>query len=98
MSHALPEWTGDTAILRELQSTLAGQVVLRDRFPTPFVQHARLSPGQLLLLYSDGVSESLRSFRGRLPGAGEAAALAREVVAQCGRDVDDAACAAVRLA
>ena len=35
MSHALPEWTGDTAILRELQSTLAGQVVLRDRFPTP---------------------------------------------------------------
>ena len=35
MSRALPEWTGDTAILRELQSTLAGQVVLRDRFPTP---------------------------------------------------------------
>ncbi len=35
MSHALPEWTGDTAVLRELQSTLAGQVVLRDRFPTP---------------------------------------------------------------
>ena len=35
MSHALPEWTGDTAILREAQSTLAGQVVLRDRFPTP---------------------------------------------------------------
>lgn len=72
--------------------------VLGDRFPTPFVQHARLSPGQLLLLYSDGVSESLRSFRGRLPGAGEAATLAREVVAQCGRDIDDAACAAVRLA
>lgn len=72
--------------------------VLGDRFPSPFVQQARLSPGQLLLLYSDGVSESLRSFRGRLPGAGDAATLAREVVSQCGRDVDDAACAAVRLA
>jgi len=72
--------------------------VLGDRFPSPFVQQARLSAGQLLLLYSDGVSESLRSFRGPLPGSGEPAALAREVVSQCGRDVDDAACAAVRLA
>jgi len=72
--------------------------VLGDRFPTPFVQQARLSPGQVLLLYSDGVSETLRSFRGSLPGVGEAAALARQVVSQCGRGIDDAACAAVRLA
>lgn len=71
--------------------------VLGDRFPSPFVQQARLSPGQMLLLYSDGIGESLGSFRGRLPGAGEAADLAREVVAQCGRGIDDAACAAVRL-
>ena len=72
--------------------------VLGDRFPTPFVQQLRLLPGQLLLLYSDGVSESLRQFRGRLPGAAEAGAVARAVVGQCGRDVNDAACAAVRLA
>ncbi|NCT83325.1 MAG: SpoIIE family protein phosphatase [Comamonadaceae bacterium] len=72
--------------------------VLGDRFPTPFQHQVRVSRGQLLLLYSDGVSESLRSYRGCLPGAGEATAVARDVVRQCGRDVDDAACAVVRLA
>lgn len=70
--------------------------VLGDRFPTPFVQQQLISEGQVLLLYSDGVSESLRSFRGSLPGASQAAALAWQVVDQCGRTTDDAACAVVR--
>ena len=35
MTHALPEWTGDTAALRTLQSELAAQVVLRDQFAKP---------------------------------------------------------------
>lgn len=72
--------------------------VLGDRFPTPFVQQVHLLEGQVLLLYSDGVSESLRSFRGSLPGSNDASALAHQVVSQCGRVTDDAACAAVRLA
>ena len=32
---AIPEWTGDTAALRELQSELARQVQLRDGYPKP---------------------------------------------------------------
>lgn len=72
--------------------------VLGDRFPTPLVQQVRIAPGQALLMYSDGVSESLESFRGVLPGAGEATALARQIVSQCGRTADDASCAAVRWA
>jgi deoxyribonuclease V len=35
MTHALPEWTGDTAALRALQASLAREVVLRDDFPRP---------------------------------------------------------------
>ena len=35
MTHALPEWTGDTAALRALQTELAQQVVLRDGFAKP---------------------------------------------------------------
>lgn len=35
MNAALPEWSGNTAALRALQSELAGQVVLRDAFPRP---------------------------------------------------------------
>ncbi|CAM3859821.1 SpoIIE family protein phosphatase [Roseateles saccharophilus] len=72
--------------------------VLGDRFPTPFVQQVRLSPGQVLLLCSDGVSESLGGFRGGLPGTSDAPALAHQVVSQCGQALDDAACAVVRLA
>jgi anti-sigma regulatory factor (Ser/Thr protein kinase) len=72
--------------------------LLGDRCPPPFVQQTRLSPGQMLLLYSDGVSESLHAFRGRLAGTVEPAGVARAVVSQCGCDDDDAACAAVRLA
>ena len=35
MTIALPEWNGDTAALRALQDTLAGQLVLRDAFAKP---------------------------------------------------------------
>ena len=35
MTHALPEWRGDSAALRTLQSELAGQVSLRDAFAKP---------------------------------------------------------------
>lgn len=71
--------------------------VLGDRFPTPFVQQVQVTSPQALLLYSDGVSESLRSFRGNLPASSEAASLAHQVVTQCGRVADDASCAVVRL-
>ena len=35
MTNALPAWTGDTAALRDLQSELARQVVLRDGYAKP---------------------------------------------------------------
>ena len=35
MSHALPQWQGDTAALRALQSERATQVILRDAFAKP---------------------------------------------------------------
>ncbi len=35
MNAALPDWTGDVAALRAVQSELAQQVVLRDAFPKP---------------------------------------------------------------
>lgn len=35
MTTALPDWTGDTAPLRALQSQLAAQVCLRDQFSSP---------------------------------------------------------------
>ena len=35
MTTAIPEWTGDTAALRALQSELASRVVLRDGFAKP---------------------------------------------------------------
>lgn len=45
MSGAAPQWEGDSAALRELQASLAGQVELRDRFTQPLRSIAGLAVG-----------------------------------------------------
>jgi phosphoserine phosphatase RsbX len=64
------------------------------RFRTPRVERARLGPGDVFLLYSDGVDQNFPP-----PAvAGTMAALARRVVLAHGKTYDDAACLAVRYA
>jgi len=74
--------------------------VLGRRWPTPFVQRTTLAPGDLLLLWTDGLPEALaRTLRDRrnAPAAGEAVArLADRIVDTHGRPHDDAACLVTR--
>lgn len=68
--------------------------VIGIRFRTPRVERAGLSPGEVLLLYSDGVSQGFPP-----PSVtGPMAALARRVVLDHGKTYDDAACLALRYA
>lgn len=73
--------------------------MLGRRWPTPFVQSARLRPGDLMLLWTDGLPASLaRDLAGDAStGAGvTSAALADHAVAAYGRGYDDAACVVAR--
>ncbi len=74
--------------------------VLGRRWPTPFVQRATLERGDLALLWTDGLPESLaRTLRDRrhAPHPGEAVArLADRLVETHARRHDDAACLLMR--
>jgi len=74
--------------------------VLGRRWPTPFVQRATLERGDLVLMWTDGLPESLaRTLRDRrhAPHPGEAVArLADRIVEAHGRRHDDAACLVTR--
>lgn len=76
--------------------------VLGRRWPTPFVQHADLQAGDMLLLWSDGLPESLaRTLAAHPPGMAsllhvESDALCDAVIAQHAKRHDDAACLALR--
>ena len=74
--------------------------VLGRRWPTPFVQRTTLEPGDLLLMWTDGLPETLaRTLRERrhAPAAGEAIArLADRIVEAHAKRHDDAACLATR--
>jgi hypothetical protein len=88
-------------VLRTFGRQREGRLISRDgiagRTSEPAkVYSAQADPGDLLLLYSDGVPSQFRisecpSLLGAEPGAA-----AREVVTRFGRDYDDAACIAAR--
>lgn len=74
--------------------------VLGRRWPTPFVQRTTLAPGDLLLMWTDGLPEALaRTLRDRRhgPTPGEAVArLADRIVEAHGKHHDDVACLVTR--
>ncbi|MDX7781759.1 ATP-binding SpoIIE family protein phosphatase [Aeromonas caviae] len=71
--------------------------VLGERFPTPLLQRQQLVAGDVVMLYSDGISESLNLRDGALDLAAEPAQLARQVIAHSGRSTDDASCIVLRV-
>ena len=75
--------------------------VLGRRWPTPFVQRAPLWPGDLLLLWTDGLPSTLNgsvvaAARPSTVGTVAPAALAERLVAAHAKPLDDAACLAAR--
>lgn len=75
--------------------------VLGRRWPTPFVQRAPLRPGDLLLLWTDGLPSALvgsvaAAARPSTVGAVAPAALAERLVAAHAKPLDDAACLVAR--
>ena len=71
--------------------------VLGERFPLPAAAPATRR-GDVVMLYSDGISESLNLRDGALDLAAEPAQLARQVIAHSGRSTDDASCIVLRCA
>ncbi len=75
--------------------------VLGRRWPTPFVQRATLRPGDLMLLWTDGLPSTLvgsvaAAARPSTVGAVAPDALAERLVAAHAKPLDDAACLVVR--
>ncbi len=70
--------------------------VVGQNMRTPRPQSARLEPGDLIVLYTDGVSDRFTSQD--YPGVSHhaAEAVARNIVQRFGKDHDDATCIAVR--
>lgn len=71
--------------------------VLGERFPTPLLQRQPLVAGDVVMLYSDGISESLNLRDGALDLAADPATLAHQVIAHSGRSTDDASCIVLRV-
>ncbi|MCX7133829.1 ATP-binding SpoIIE family protein phosphatase [Aeromonas sp.] len=71
--------------------------VLGERFPTPLLQRQPIVPGDVVMLYSDGISESLNLRDGALDLGAAPAILARQVIAHSGRSTDDASCIVLRV-
>ncbi|MFN2323646.1 MAG: SpoIIE family protein phosphatase, partial [Trueperaceae bacterium] len=75
--------------------------VLGRRWPTPFVQRAALHPGDLVLLWTDGLPSALvasvaAAARPSTVGAIAPATLAERLVAAHAKPLDDAACLVAR--
>lgn len=75
--------------------------VLGRRWPTPFVQRAPLHPGDLVLLWTDGLPSTLAgslsaAARPRALAAVAPAELAKRLVAAHAKPLDDAACLVAR--
>jgi negative regulator of sigma-B (phosphoserine phosphatase) len=90
---------GNTAIRRF--GTTETRLVSRDgvlgqNMRTPMLQTLQLEPGELIVLYTDGVSDRFTSndYPGVLRHTPEE--VARNIVQRFGKDHDDAACIAVR--
>jgi len=66
--------------------------MLGRRWPTPFIQKTQLSPGDHLLVWTDGLPDSLaRSLNREVLMEPDLGRLAAQLLAQHGRDHDDAA-------
>jgi negative regulator of sigma-B (phosphoserine phosphatase) len=90
---------GNTAIRRfgAVETRLVSQDgVLGQNMRTPKLQMLQLEPGDLIVLYTDGVSD--RFTTKEYPGVSHHAPadVARNIVQRFGKDHDDAACIAVR--
>jgi negative regulator of sigma-B (phosphoserine phosphatase) len=90
---------GNTAIRRfgTTETRLVSQDgVLGQNMRTPMPQTLQLEPGELIVLYTDGVSDRFTSndYPGVLRHTPEE--VARNIVQRFGKDHDDAACIAVR--
>jgi anti-sigma regulatory factor (Ser/Thr protein kinase) len=70
--------------------------VLGQRLPSPLVQEGTLARGDLLLMHSDGVSETAAGEFARRESHASAAQLARTIVAELGKPHDDASCIVLR--
>lgn len=97
--HADYAGIGNTAIRRfgAAETRLVSQEgVLGQRMRTPKVQRMALSPGDVLVLYTDGVSDRFthEDYPAILQHAPEE--VARNIVQRFGKGHDDAACVAVR--
>ena len=70
--------------------------VVGQNIRTPLPQHLQLEPGELIVLYTDGVSDRFTS--DDYPGVVRHAPkeVASNIVERFGKDHDDAACIAVR--
>ncbi len=91
---------GNTAVRR--LGTAETRLISRDgvigqQMRTPLPQELQLEPGDVLLLYTDGVKDrfTLADYPGVLEQSAQA--IARNIVQRFGKDYDDAACIAVRF-
>ncbi|OEC61827.1 SpoIIE family protein phosphatase [Pseudomonas sp. ENNP23] len=82
---------------REAWRGVSRDGVLGERFPTPLLQHQPLAPGDVVMLYSDGISESLNLRDGLLDLGADPAVLAHQVITHSGRSTDDASCIVLRV-
>jgi len=90
---------GNTTIRRfgKVETRLVSQEgVLGQNMRTPWAQTLQLEPGDVIVLYTDGVSDRFTSddYPGVLRHAAEE--VASNIVKRFGKDHDDAACIAVR--
>jgi negative regulator of sigma-B (phosphoserine phosphatase) len=91
---------GNTSIRRfgETETRLVSQEgVVGQNMRTPLLQSAKLEPGDVVLLYTDGVSDRFTALE--YPGIlrHEAQEVVRNVLDRFGKNHDDSACIAVRV-
>jgi len=70
--------------------------VLGERFPTPEVQHFQLHAGDVVLLYSDGIRETLSTQVLARAHLGTASHIADNVLQHGGKSTDDASCVVLK--
>lgn len=82
---------------REAWRGVSRDGVLGERYPTPLLQRQPIDSGDVVMLYSDGVSETLNLRDGLLDLGADPASLARQVITHSGRSTDDASCIVLRV-
>jgi serine/threonine protein phosphatase PrpC len=70
--------------------------MLGERFPTPHVQHFALHADDVVLLYSDGIRETISSQMLRRARLGTAQQIAEQVLREGSKSTDDASCVVLK--